>query len=166
MVKNAVCMMEKPGIAPLYDIERFLYKINLHKNEERTNEEHRSLIISLAGVSAIEEIAFCKIMLNSYIYFHQKVLAIDTVIDDFSYYLLKSKKITHPADFLTLTDKSIFCQSFLSKIVSDHSTMKIENVFSLIEKRQLPKRALVLKHMYIEPVPKLIDCALTRTVLD
>jgi HD superfamily phosphohydrolase len=138
------------GLFLSYDIERFLYKINLHKNEERSNEEHKSLIISLAGVSAIEEIAFCKIMLNSYIYFHQKILAIDTVIDDFSYYLIKSEKITHPADFLALTDKSIFYQPFLSENASDHSTMKIENVFSLIEKRQLPKRALVLKHMYIK----------------
>jgi HD superfamily phosphohydrolase len=142
------------GLFLTYDIERFLYKINLHTNYERSNEEHKSLIISLAGVSAIEEIAFCKIMLNSYIYFHQKILAIDTVIDDFSYYLIKSEKITHPADFLALTDKSIFCQSFFSETISDHSAMKIENVFSLIEKRQLPKRALVLKHIYIKKKEK------------
>jgi HD superfamily phosphohydrolase len=142
------------GLFLSYDIERFLYKINLYKNEGISNEEHRSLIISLAGVSAIEEIAFCKIMLNSYIYFHQKALAVDTVIDDFSYYLIREEKTGHPADFLNLTDKTILCRPFLSENLSDHSTMKAGDVFSLIEKRQLPKRALVLKYMYIEKKEK------------
>ena len=61
------------GLALDFDIERLFTKIKVHTLSVSGQIEHR-LVIQANGVTAIEELTFCKIMLFSYIYYHQKVL--------------------------------------------------------------------------------------------
>jgi HD superfamily phosphohydrolase len=101
-------------------------------------------------VTAVEGMAFCKIMLNSYIYFHQKVLAADAIINDFSFYAIKQKLLNHPCDFLKITDQTIWDRSFLNKKIDNDTDKKFSDLLEAIRLRRLPKRALVVKTMYID----------------
>jgi HD superfamily phosphohydrolase len=138
------------GLFLEYDIERFLYRINI--NEKTVdNTTYKNLVISLTGVTAIEEIAFCKIMLTSYIYFHQKVLAADAIMNDFSFHAIKNDHIKHPCKFLDITDQALWKCDFLDETINYDTSKKFCDLLNAIRDRRLPKRALVIKTMYIDP---------------
>ena len=137
------------GLFLNYDIERFLYRIDI--NSETTDGAlHKYLIISLTGVTAIEEMAFSRIMLTSYIYFHQKVLAADAFMSDFGLSLINDDIITHPCEFLYYTDSKLKLASFLNNYISSETRRTYGEILRNLENRTLPKRALVIKTMYID----------------
>ena len=133
------------GLEISYDIERYFYKIRL-VNE--SNETWR-LVMDQGGVSAVEQIMFSKMMLFSFVYHHQKVLASDLIIKDMLIELLKNDakghiSIKHPLDFLRYTDYDIL-SSFLEG-PSERFT-KLKNMILL---RRLPKRCFVMNTEYVK----------------
>ena len=137
------------GLFLNYDIERFLYRIDIHE-EDYSKASHKYLVISLTGVTAIEEMAFCRIMLTSYIYFHQKVLAADAIMNDFGLALINDEIVRHPCDFLIYTDSKLSLASFLGKSISTETKRTYGDILKDLENRILPKRALVIKTMYLD----------------
>jgi HD superfamily phosphohydrolase len=145
------------GLSSDYDIARLLYRMDIV--EDRTEEDdgteviHKVLVLPLSGVSAIEEIAFSKIQLTSSVYYHQKVLAADALVVDFSNHMISNKIVEHPCDFLNHTERSIWEQKneiFDRRLSEDISEKTFLDLMQEIDTRTLPKRALEIKMSYIK----------------
>lgn len=146
------------GLALTYDIDRFLYKIKIvPKDEEIEGKTVRGkhLVIPISGVSAVEEMAFSQLMLASYIYQHQKVLATDALMKDIVEGLVNNGKMQHPCDFLYYCDNDILgianenpdgdFKTKISQESFDASTAKkISDIVRRLNHRDLPKRAFVV----------------------
>lgn len=148
------------GLALTYDIERFLYKIRIVDRQEVVNGKHiigQHLTIPISGVSAVEEMAFSQLMLASYIYQHQKVLATDALIQDVAEGLTKNEILTHPCDFLQYCDDDIyqiydndrsevFKKAISEKRVLSSSSKTLSDLVKRVQGRELPKRAFVINY--------------------
>ena len=88
-------------------MERLFTKIQIHTVPSMNEWIERRLVINFNGITAIEELTFCKIMLFSYIYYHQKVLISETMIKDYVFGLYKLGILKTFSDFLTYTDSHI-----------------------------------------------------------
>lgn len=148
------------GLALTYDIERFLYKIRIVERKE--NDDGKTVIgmhltIPVTGVSAVEEMVFSQLMLNSYIYQHQKVLATDALIQDVAEGLAKNEKLGHPCDFLYFCDDDIyhiysesededFLQEISVKRINSKSNKTLSDIVKRVRMRELPKRAFALNY--------------------
>lgn len=146
------------GLALTYDIDRFLYKIRIAVNEEKENGktvQGKHLVIPISGVTAVEEMAFSQLMLASYIYQHQKVLATDALINDIVEGLVNNGKLQHPCDFLYYCDTDILGiasenpdTDFKTKISQENfdasTEKKISDIVRRLNHRDLPKRAFVV----------------------
>lgn len=147
------------GLALTYDIDRLLYKIRIFQRPTQdTNGEplfEKHLVIPITGISAVEEMAFCKLMLTSYIYQHQKVLAADAVMQDVIAGLALNEKLIHPCDYLAFCDDDIyriftdiqdddFKKSISGKILSSASHKTLSEVVMNVKHRLLPKRAFTI----------------------
>jgi HD superfamily phosphohydrolase len=108
-------------------------------------------------VSAVEEMAFSQLMLASYIYQHQKVLATDALIQDIVEGLSNNEKLTHPCDFLYYCDDDIFGiyssnldddfkRKISQKSFCSSSYKKMEDIVKRIKERDLPKRAFTVNY--------------------
>lgn len=152
------------GLALTYDIERFLYKIRIVDRTEKSGENiivGKHLTIPISGVSAVEEMAFSQLMLASYIYQHQKVLATDALIQDVAEGLAKNKKLTHPCDFLNYCDDDIFQiyeesededfkQKISGKYINAASSKTLSDMVKRVRIRDLPKRALAINYNTVD----------------
>lgn len=146
------------GLALTYDIERFLYKIRIVDREESVNGHviiGKHLTIPMTGVSAVEEMAFSQLMLASYIYQHQKVLATDALIQDVAEGLSKNGKLKHPCDYLYYCDDDIyqiydsstdkdFKRTISQKNVNSMSSKTLSDIVKRVRTRDLPKRAFTI----------------------
>lgn len=146
------------GLALTYDIDRFLYKIRIAPRDEDDGKRiihGKHLVIPINGVSAVEEMAFSQLMLASYIYQHQKVLATDALMHDIVESLVNNGKLQHPCDFLYYCDTDILGISrenpdndFKMKISEEHfdasTNKKISDIVRRLNHRDLPKRAFVV----------------------
>lgn len=146
------------GLALTYDIDRFLYKIKIaSRDEQKGNRTVRGkhLVLPITGVSAVEEMAFSQLMLASYIYQHQKVLATDALMNDVVEGLLNNEKLQHPCDFLYYCDTDILGiasknpdEDFKPRISQEgfdaNSSKKISDIVKRLNHRDLPKRAFVV----------------------
>ncbi len=155
------------GLALTYDIDRFLCKIRIVEKKEEINGEYiisKHLTIPIAGVSAVEEMAFSQLMLTSYIYQHQKVLATDALIQDVVEGLTKNGKLIHPCDFLYYCDDDIyqiysdpvdkdFKIPISSKVINSMSSKNLADIVKRIKIRDLPKRALAINFNTVLEVP-------------
>jgi HD superfamily phosphohydrolase len=125
------------GLEVTYDIERYFYKIHIIADEGGCR-----LAMEQGGVSAVEQMIFSKMMLFSFVYHHQKVLASDILVHDIVMELLDHEneriKIDHPTDFLRYTDYDLF-SSF-----NEGTTERFNRIRDKINNRDLPKRCLVL----------------------
>ena len=134
------------GLSLAYDIERLFTKIVVHQKLENGKIEYR-LAIRFNGVTAVEELTFCKIMLYSYLYYHQKVLICDAMVKDYIYGLCAIGIINNQADFLRHTDSSILN---LAKGQGDknpfpsYSALDLDDLAKRISQRKLPKRCFEL----------------------
>jgi len=131
------------GLTLIYDIERLLYKIDVKKVDVKDKNTDWRLTIDISGITALEEIIFCKIMLHSYIYHHQKVLASEEIVKDLIYSLITSNKIKHPCDFLKYTDNDL---DYLSKLDPNNKTISEK-----IKTRDLPIRCFEFSRMNVSP---------------
>ena len=142
------------GLALDFDIERLFTKIQVHSLPINGKVENR-LVIQANGVTAIEELTFCKIMLFSYIYYHQKVLITEDIIKDYAQALLKLDLINSYADFLA-TDEAMLLE--LSKKQGDkkpfpeYGNISLEQLAKNIRNRTLPKRCIEVSQNIVQNI--------------
>lgn len=153
------------GLALTYDIDRLLYKIRIEEYAEEIDGKRitgKHLVMPVSGISAIEEMAFSKLMLTSYIYQHQKVLATDELLLDIVEGLALNGKLVHPCDFLYYCDDDIykicnnidddddFKMNISNKIISSFSSKTLSMIVSNVKNRNLPKRALAINYNTVD----------------
>lgn len=146
------------GLALTYDIDRFLYKVRIAPKNETDGTKNvigKHLVIPISGVSAVEEMAFSQLMLASYIYQHQKVLATDALMRDIVEGLVNNEKLRHPCDFLYYCDTDIlgiasenpdvdFAKKISEQSFNASTNKKIADIVERLNHRDLPKRAFVV----------------------
>ena len=141
------------GLTLEYDIERLFTKILVHPLPlASTGKIENRLVIKFNGVTAIEELTFCKIMLFSYIYYHQKVLVSETMIKDYASGLYELRIINNFKDFLTYTDSDILRLGELqkdNKPFPEHGDLDLSLLAQNILNRRLPKRCFEISQSNI-----------------
>lgn len=138
------------GLPLTFDVERLLYKISV---KEETERREYQLVVDMAGITAVEEITFSKLMLNHYIYHHQKVLATEVMAKDIALALYELKKIKHPCDFLRYTDKTIEALVDSKDIPFNHYggvTVTLGYLVKRVKDRYLPKRCFEINSRVLE----------------
>jgi len=148
------------GLTLAYDVERLLNKIIVHNLPINGKKEYR-LVIKFNGITAVEELTFCKIMLHSYLYYHQKVLTADAMVRDYVHGLVKLGIINSYADFLWYTDSSLFDLGKEEEKEKKGKGKKVEDFFNKhpldvdaladrIRNRRFPKRCFELSQTNIK----------------
>ena len=134
------------GIALTYGVERFLLKLDLCKTETDGTADYR-LAIGEDALSTVEELIFNRSMLYHYMYRHQKVLAAEAQMRDAVYALVQAKRITHPCDFLFLTnqDLGLLYRSRVQPFTVFGAKGKtLASLYEAFGRRSLSKRAFLL----------------------
>lgn len=134
------------GIALTYGVERFLLKLDLCKTETDGQTDYR-LAIGEDALSTVEELIFNRSMLYHYMYRHQKVLAAEAQMRDAVYALVQAKRITHPCDFLFLTnqDLGLLYKSRIQPFTAFGAKGKtLASLYDAFGRRSLSKRAFLL----------------------
>lgn len=135
------------GIALTYGVERFLLKSVICRTEAGGVADYR-LALTADALSTVEELMFNRSMLYHYIYRHQKVLSAESQMRDALYALVKVGRISHPCDFLTLSDGDIDAlyrsrrQPYAPYGARRNKTLK--HLMEALNHRSLMKRALEL----------------------
>lgn len=138
------------GLPLTFDVERLLYKISVKENTER---DEYQLVVDMAGINVVEEITFSKLMLNHYIYHHQKVLATEVMAKDIALALYELGKVKHPCDFLRYTDKTIEALANNTEIPFNHYggvTVTLGYLVRRVKDRYLPKRCFEINSRVLE----------------
>lgn len=146
------------GLALQYDIERLFTKIQVQSIPVHPKIEDR-LVINFNGVTAIEELTFCKIMLFSYIYYHQKVLITEMMIKDYAYGLYELKILNTFADFLRYTDSEILnlSEQQNGSPFPEFGELDLKELSESVKLRKLPKRCLEISQCNITSIEENID---------
>ena len=142
------------GLALQYDIERLFTKIQIHSIPCSDKIEYK-LVINFNGITAIEELTFCKIMLFSYIYYHQKVLVSETMIKDYAYGLYELGIINTFADFLRYTDSDVLKLSVKQKEQQPfpvYGDINLQRLADNIKNRKLPRRCFEVSQNSVIPL--------------
>lgn len=147
------------GLAETYHIDRFLYKLRIADRKVTDADgltiTEKHLTVPVSGISTVEEMVFSKLMLSRYIYQHQKVLAVESMMDDLVAGMRQGGRLSHPCDFLDYCDNDIY---FLGTRRDDEAMKAAAAAWKLpgdtertvgevaerILLRRLPKKALVL----------------------
>lgn len=145
------------GLALDFDIERLFTKIQVYtlstKDENGVDVIEHRLVIQANGVTAIEELTFCKIMLFSYIYYHQKVLITEDIIKDYVQALLKLDLINSYSDFLSHDEASLLAlaeKQGSKKPFPEYGNIDLAQLAANIKNRVLPKRCLEISQSIIQ----------------
>ena len=142
------------GLALDFDIERLFTKIKVKTLSVDGQIENR-LVIQANGVTAIGELTFCKIMLFSYIYYHQKVLITEELIKDYVQALLKLDMINSYSDFLSLDEASLLSlakEQGNRKPFPKYGNISLTQLANSIKNRTLPKRCLEISQSIVQNI--------------
>lgn len=147
------------GLALTYHIDRVLYKLCLADREvtlpDGTVTVERHLTVPVSGISTVEEMVFSKLMLTRYIYQHQKVIAVESLVGDVVEGMRYNGRLQHPCDFLYFCDADILSlgmsgrdSAFTLPAAEFHldgeTALTTGRVIRRIIERDLPKKALLL----------------------
>lgn len=145
------------GLALDFDIERLFTKIQVctlsTKDENGMDVIENRLVIQANGVTAIEELTFCKIMLFSYIYYHQKVLITEDIIKDYVQALLELDLLNTYSDFLSHDEASLLALAQKQgdkKPFPKYGNIDLAQLAANIKNRVLPKRCLEISQSIIQ----------------
>lgn len=141
------------GLPLQYDIERLFTKLRIHKVCSENGIEEQILVIDINGVTAVEELTFCKIMLFSYIYYHQKVLISENIIQDYACSLWKLGILNKISDFLEYTDLDILSLSIKQngrQPFPEYGNIDLNELADNIRYRNLPKRCFELSQANVK----------------
>lgn len=129
------------GLRMAVDLDRILHSVWVPMN--RAEGLPRHLAVRIGAVSALEQIMFDKVQLFSAIYHHQKVRSAECLMQSIFELLadgasatVNGHALSHPADFLKVTDADILFGHTDSARLSDY----VER----LKDRRLLKRALVI----------------------
>ncbi len=122
------------GLSLSYGVERFLMKIVLVCDETEKTKDYK-LAIRDDGVTTVEELLFNRNMLYVYMYRHQKVLAVEAVIEDIISRMIDERRLLHPCDFLYLSEKEIEYKDMKSPL--------LQRAVTKLKRREIPKRTCV-----------------------
>lgn len=159
------------GLDLTYNLDRFLYKIRIVEKQELIDGVPvfgQHLTVPASGISTVEEMMYNKQMLTRYIYQHQKVMAVDSLVRDITKGLIDNCRLTHPCDFLYLCDDNIFMlqnngSDFTLPLAelkaSNASDKTISDIVRKISRRNLPKKALVINQQTITALPGKDNCS-------
>lgn len=142
------------GLTLQYDMERLFTKIQVFSVPSSDTVIEDRLVINFNGITAIEELTFCKIMLFSYIYYHQKVLISEMMIKDYIYGLCELNIIESFADFLRYSDSDILDLGKNQNGESpfpEYGQLNLEELAANIHNRKLPKRCFEVSQGSILP---------------
>lgn len=131
------------GLTLQYDMERLFTKIQVHSIPSSHSVIEDRLVINFNGITAIEELTFCKIMLFSYIYYHQKVLISETMMKDYAFGLYKLSLIKSFSDFLKYTDSDILKlgkKQAGQNPFPEYGMLNLGELADNIHNRKLPRR--------------------------
>ncbi len=140
------------GLALQYDMERLFTKLRVF-HEVVNGEIECKLVIDLNGVTAIEELTFCKIMLFSYIYYHHKVLVSEALVRDYVFGLCELGLLNNCSDFLKYTDSDILSLAESAKGYKpfpDYGDLDLIELAANIKNRRLPKRCFEISQNNID----------------
>lgn len=142
------------GLALQYDTERLFTKIQVHLIPVNNVVEER-LVINFNGITAVEELTFCKIMLFSYIYYHQKVLISEVMIKDYIFGLYNLGIIQSFSDFLNYTDSDILKlgeKQNGKKPFPEYGELDLKKLADNIHNRSLPRRCFEVSQNSVEAI--------------
>ncbi|MBR6881103.1 MAG: HD domain-containing protein [Clostridiales bacterium] len=143
------------GLALQYDIERLFTKVRIHQiKDDNNNIIEKRLVIDINGITAVEELTFCKIMLFSYIYYHQKVLISESLIKDIAYSLCKLGVISSFSGFLENTDSEFLhlVERAEGQPFEKYGNINLAELVRNITNRNLPKRCFEISQANIVPL--------------
>jgi len=132
------------GLPLMVDIDRLLYSLQIGNAKEETGDggliERTRMLVSLPGVTALEQILMSKLHLYANVYRHHKVRAADSLVSTALYREMTdgNKFFANPASFLMHTDIDLLAST--KRMTCPHLTKAME----LVRSRELPMRALVL----------------------
>ncbi len=147
------------GLALTYHIDRVLYKLCLADNtvtlDDGSTITERHLTVPVSGISTVEEMVFSKLMLTRYIYQHQKVIAVESLVGDVVEGMRSNGRLQHPCDFLYFCDADILSLGRVSADtafsipasefkLSPTTELTTGRVIRRILERDLPKKALLI----------------------
>lgn len=146
------------GLSLSYDVERLLTKILVYTNQGEDGKIEYCLVVHFNGITALEELTFCKIMLYSYIYYHQKVLTSELMIKDYIHGLYDIKVLNTYSDFLRHNDSSIInaidsafkLEEQEPKPFPEYGSLDLKTLAHNIKNRYLPKRCFELSYTNVE----------------
>ncbi len=150
------------GLSINYDIERYLKTIHIHKTAI-SGKDFQTLSLPLSGISSLEQIVMCKMMLHSSLYHHQKVRCIEKMFYRLCQNLMngQSRKdriaIEHPVDFLKYIDSDLLSYS---SITNNSYLRESKTLHSDLSNRRLMKRALIISRPFIEGLEQSEDVIL------
>jgi len=136
------------GLPISVDVDRLLFSVDVG----RTPDGKKKIIMSPKGVGSLQQLLFDKVMLNSTVYHHHKLKAIDQMIQlAFEIIIdheipLNGITLKSPADLLKFDDYQILT------LKTSHE--KLNELISSLKKRHLFKRALVISPKTIEEEKK------------
>ncbi|MCR4890623.1 MAG: HD domain-containing protein [Lachnospiraceae bacterium] len=145
------------GLALQYDIERLFTKLRIHPiaDPESGLVEDR-LLLNANSSTAIEELTFCKIMLFSHVYRHQKVLVTEAIIKDCAEGLQRLKVLPNISDFLKYTDEDFRNLTDLQKDRNPFpeyvDSLNLKELVERVRLRNLPKRCLEVTRRDLEKI--------------
>ena len=149
------------GPTVVYDLDRFLHTVDAIEYPRDTSLAAQGpkvtrLSIPIEGVTALEQIIISKLMLFSYLYHHHKIRCVEGMYHEalrrcvqLSQQSSKTKKLPlleHPASFLSVSDRSLFPSTWPPEVKGDKVAGEI---FSMLTRRELYKRALVISRLFI-----------------
>ena len=135
------------GLSFSVDIDRLLYAMEVGEIEKS-----KKLVVSFAGVSALEQIVFSRMQLTSNVYHHHKVRASDCIFKAIIEVCketgekIKGRDLKSASDFLWLIDQDI-----LALTESSRNPLLKSLVLRLLN-RNLLKRALVISMHTLEAI--------------
>lgn len=158
------------GLSVVYDFNRYMVtiitEIEKHRLLTDTQLEPESVSVSLRlpmkGATSLEQILISKMMLFSYLYHQQKVVAAESMLlecfDDFTSggtLGFGGRNLDHAVDLLYLTDESLEQLLHPESTIGTPSNDTTQSTGSRVHlrnlaSRRLVKRALVISRLFIE----------------
>jgi len=154
------------GPTVVYDLERFLHTVDVVAYPHDTSLPDATgkisrLSIRMEGVTALEQIIISKLMLFSYMYHHQKIRCVEAMCHEALERLVALGKrkaqdkvspwLGHPVAFLRVSDSTLLPLVWPLQI-SVRGDKVAGEILTMLAKRKLYKRALIISRLFIEDI--------------
>jgi HD superfamily phosphohydrolase len=136
------------GLPLKIDLDRLWHCVQIHTVPEK---DIRMLIMSINGITSLEQIVFSKMVLFSSLYQHHKVRACDCMMKAILEYCMESEQsicgyeLKKSTDFLWLTDDRLYSEA---DRLSKNNTL--HQLIHNLKFRRLFKRALIISRATVE----------------